>query len=301
MSYRVTDSSQGQIFNQRINTNRTRVETAREKIATSKRINRPSDDPFGTDTVLRLRTSLSTVERFQENSKMVKQTLEISDGAIDSYERLLDRARALLTQGASDSTLPANKQSIAAEIDAIRQQSIAIANLSSEGRYLFGGTRQNVAPYDSAGVPAATPNQQQFVQIEPGSFPIPADVTGEMIFANGAATVFATLDAAAVALRGTGNPAADQATILAQLDTLTSFTDRAASARSQLGASLHGVDEALTRLDALSLTYQRSAHGIESADLAEAAIELTQADRALEATMQTTSAFGRRSLLDFLT
>ncbi len=301
MSYRVTDSSQAAIFTERINTNRVRVEAAREKITTGRKINRPSDDPFGADTVLRLRTSLSTVERFQENSKMVRETLELSDGAIDSYEKLLDRARALLSQGASDTTTPANKQSIAAEIDSIRQQVLGIANLSSNGRYLFGGTRQNAAPYDSSGVPDVTPNQQQFVQIEPGSFPIASDVTGEMVFANGAATVFATLDAAAVALRGTGDSIADQATVLAQLDSLTTFTDRATSARSQLGASLHGVDETLARLENLSLSYQRSVNGVESADIAEAAVELTQADRALQATLQTTSAFGRRSLLDFLT
>lgn len=301
MSYRVTDSSQAARFTERINANRVRVEAAREKITTGKRINRPSDDPFGADTVLRLRTSLATVDRFKGNSQMVKEKLELSDGAIDSYEKLLDRARALLSQGASDSTSLANKQSIASEIDAIRQQALAIANLSSDGRYLFGGTRQNAAPFDSSGIPAATPNQQQFVQVEPGSFPIASDVTAEMIFANGAANVFATLDAAAVALRGTGNPVADQATVLAQLDSLTSFTDRAASARSQLGAGLHGVDEALTRLENLSLSYQRSVDGVESADIAEAAVELTQADRALQATLQTTSAFGRRSLLDFLT
>ena len=301
MTYRVTDSSQAAVLNARINTNRARVEVARERISSGKRINRPSDDPFGADAVLRLRTSLSSVQRFQENSRVVKENLEVSDGALEGYQQLLDRARALLTQGASDSTSPANKASIAAEIDSIRQQALSIANLSSGGRYLFGGTRQSSAPYDSSATPAPTPTQQQLVQIEPGAYPIQADVTAETIFANAGSTVFGTLATAASALRGTGNPTADQATVLASIDSLTTFTDQSSSARAQIGASLHGVDEAQARLDSLALSYQRSVDNVESADLAETAIELTQADRALQATLQATSAFGRRSLLDFLT
>jgi len=281
--------------------NRARVEAAREKISSGKRINRPSDDPFGADTVLRLRTSLASIQRFQDNSKMVKGNLEVSDGALESYQQLLDRARALLTQGASDSTSPANKASIAAEIDSIRQQALSIANLSSDGRYLFGGTRQSVAPYDATGTPAAIPTTQQMVQIEPGAYPISSDVTADSIFANGVGTVFATLANVATALRGTGNPAADQATVLASADSLTAFTDQASSARAQLGASLHGVDEAAVRLDSLSLSYEHSVDRVESADIAESAIELTEADRNLQATLQATASFGRRSLLDFLT
>jgi flagellar hook-associated protein 3 FlgL len=281
--------------------NRLRVEAARERVSSGKRINRPSDDPFGADAVLRLRTSLSSIDRFKDNTNVAKENLQVSDGALESYQQLLDRARALLTQGASDSTSPANKASIASELDSIRQQALSIANLSSSGRYLFGGTRQSSAPYDSNGVPAAIPTQPQLVQLEPGAYPVPSDVTAESIFANGAGTVFATLANAATALRGTGDPVADKATVLASIDGLTGFTDQSSSARAQLGASLHVVDEAQTRLENLSLSYQRSVDRVESADIAESALELTQADQALQATLQATSAFGRRSLLDFLT
>jgi flagellar hook-associated protein 3 FlgL len=301
MTYRVTDSSQTAIFNERINMNRVRVETAREHISTGKRINRPSDDPFGADAVLRLRTSLSTIDQFKENSNVAKENLQVSDGAVESYQQLLDHARALLSQGASDSTSPANKASIASEIDSIRKQALSIANLSSGGRYLFGGTRQSAAPYDSNGVPSAIPTQSQMVQLEPGAYPVASDVPADSIFANGAGTVFATLANAATALRGTGNTAADQATVLGSIDSLTGFTDQSSNGRAQLGASLHGVDEAQARLESMSLSYQRSVDQVESADIAESALELTQADQALQATLQATSAFGRRSLLDFLT
>lgn len=300
MSFRVTDSSQQATFTERVNTQRARVNHAQELLSSGRKINRPSDDPFGTDAVLRVRTSLANVEHFQQTASHVKDNLTIADVTLEGYEQLLDRARALLTQGASDSTQPAQKQSIATEIESIRLQALTIANRKSDERYLFGGTRQLTPPYDAAGIPDATPNQQQFVQLEPGAFPVAVDVTGEMVFANGASTIFAELSNAATALRGTGNPAADQTAVLTALDNVTAFSDRANSARAQIGASLHSVDEASNRLGVQALSYQEAAANIEGADFAAAALELSQADRDLQGTLQAISNFGRRSLLDFL-
>jgi len=301
MTFRVTDSSQRAVFSDRVNVQRARVAHAQELVSSGRKINRPSDNPFGADAVLRLRTSVSSIEQFQEAGSKLRDNLQIADVSLNSYEVLLDRAKTLLTQGASDTTSAANRVSIATEIDSIRQQSLSIANLKSDDRYLFGGTRQLAPPYDSAGVPAVTPNQQQYVQLEPGAFPVPVDVTGEMIFANGANTIFAELAAAATALRGTGNPAADQLQILTSLDSVTTFAERANSAQALLGGSMHSIDEASTRLGNQSLAYQQATNKVEAADLGEAALELSEADRDLQATLQSISSFGRHTLLDFLT
>lgn len=300
MNYRITDSSLAATLAARIGLNRFRVEAAQEQLSSGKRINRPSDDPFGAEAVLRLRTSQANVEQFEQNGIAVKAALQTADGAMESYDQLLDRARALLTQGASDSSSSANRQSIAVELEAIRQGMLNIANSNSNGRYLFGGTRQDVAPYDSTGTPAVTATAQQLVQIVPGAMPIAAGVTADSIFANAAGTVFAGLASAAAALRGTGNAAADKATVLANLDSLTGFAAQAANARTQLGSSMNAIDDASVRLQAESLSDQTLADGYESADLGAAAVQLTQADRAYQATLQASAFSGRKSLLDFL-
>jgi flagellin-like hook-associated protein FlgL len=138
------------------------------------------------------------------------------------------------------------------------------------------------------------------VQLEPGAAPIAAGVTADAIFQNGSNSVFATLANASAALRGTGNPAIDQATILSSLDSLTTFSSQASSARAQLGASLTGVEDATTRLSAESLSFQEAADRLESADLAQSSIELVQAQNALQATLQATALTGKGSLMDFI-
>jgi flagellin-like hook-associated protein FlgL len=87
---------------------------------------------------------------------------------------------------------------------------------------------------------------------------------------------------------------------LATLDSLTGFTDLATSARAQLGASMNMADDADNRLQGESFSAQASAAQHESADLAETAVQLTQADRAYQAALQASALIGRQSLLDFL-
>jgi flagellar hook-associated protein 3 FlgL len=300
MNIRITDSSLAANLSARISSNRLRVDQAQEQVSSGKRINRPSDDPFGADAVLRLRTSQANIEQFQRNADAVNDGLQTSDSAMESYEQLLDRGRSLMTQGASDLSTPAQRQSIATEIDSIRQTMIGIANGRGADRYSFGGTRQDVSPFDANGTPAATAASAQLVQIEPGGAPIVAGVTAESIFSNGGGTVFASLANAASALRGTGNPAADRTSMLATMDNLVTFTSQATTARVQLGASMSTVDAANNRMQGQSLSAQSSASRYESADLGEAALQLTQADRAYQAALQASSFAGRHSLLDYL-
>src|ERR1700738_1701568 len=126
MPFRVTNSSQTSILSARIALSRQRLEVAQERISSGKRINRPSDDPFGAEAVLKFRTSQASVEQFQQNAATVRDGLQSADGAMESYQQLLDRASALLTQGASDLTPASSRASIAQEIDGIRTQMLTI-------------------------------------------------------------------------------------------------------------------------------------------------------------------------------
>jgi flagellar hook-associated protein 3 FlgL len=300
MQFRVTNSSQTAVLAARIALSRQRLESAQEHISSGRRINRPSDDPFGAEAVLKFRTSQATTEQFQQNGAAIRDGLQSADAAMESYQQLLDRANVLLTQGASDSFGTTARASIAQEIDGIRSQMITIANATSNDRFVFGGTRQNVAPFDAAGNSAVTATTTQMVLIEPDAEPIAAGVLAETVFSNSGGTVFANLANAAAALRGTGDPVADKAAVLASMDRLVTFSNQSEIGRAQLGAIFNNVDGAASRLASQSLSFQGAANRFESADLAEAAVELTQASTALQATLQATAFAGKGSLMDLI-
>ena len=300
MPFRVTDTTLNARLAAQIATAKQLAATAQEQLSSGKRINRPSDDPTGAEVVLRLRTSQAAVDQFRRNAGTAKDALLVADGTLDTYQQALDRARTLLAQGASDSTSAAGKQTIAAEIDGLRQHMLTLANSRQNDIYVFGGTRQNAPPFSSAGVPAATPASAQLVQIDPDGTPITVGVTADTIFSDATGSVFDALTAAATALRGTGNPSADQTTVLAQIDRLTTFTDLAGVARTTVGTSLTRVDATNQRLDQSYLSLEDAAQSRESADFAAAAIKLNESNQALEAIIQSGAQIGRRSLIDFL-
>ena len=301
MPFRVTDSATNANTASYIAKSRQQIGVAQERLSSGKRINRPSDDPTGAGAVLRIRTSQAMIEQFRSSAANVKDNLLNADSSLESYEQVLDRAKILLSQGASDTTDSTGRANIAAEIDGLRKEALTVANSRSNDRYVFGGTRQDVPPFDpTTEVPAATATSTQLVQIEPDTPPVTVGVTAETVFSDANGTIFQMLTNVAAALRGPGNAAADKATILNGLDSLGTFSDQAQVARVQIGSSMNTADAADERLNQASLSFGQSADHLEAADFVATAMSLTSSQNALNATLQANAYASRKSLIDFL-
>ena len=297
---RVSDASASSDLAARIGVQRSRLNILQERLASNKRINRPSDDPTGADAVLRLRTSQTEIEGFKRSAKTANQRLTAADDALQSYEPIIERVRGLVTQGLTDTTTQDAKNALATELDSLRSRILNVANAKNGDEYLFGGTRQNAPPFDpTTGVPAATPTNPQYVQIEPGANAIATGVTAETVFADANSTIFADLTAAAQALRETGNPVADRATLQNTNSRLIVYTGLANVVHAKVGAGLNTTESAQDKLSADFLSLNERASSIEDADFAATALDLNQTERSLDATLQVA---GRqhRSLIDFL-
>ena len=300
MPYRVPTSQIPDTLAERINMNRLRINRLQEQIASGKRINRPSDDPIGAELVINLKTTRDQIAQYQKVSVTALQKLTAADNAFNNYQLNLDRAKTLISSGLSDITGQSSRDALADELEALRQGFISFANTRNGNEFLFGGNRQNVPPVDPVtGVPAATPTTAQYVQIEPGTNALAVGTTAESFMIDSGVTIFEDLDLAIAALRGTGDPVADQATLTNAMTRLTVFQDRAAEARSRIGVNMQSVERAKDRLSTVDLSVLESISNVEDADFAEAALELGQAQTALEATLAI-AARSQRSLIDFL-
>lgn len=300
MKYRVADTSTASNLSSRINSQRSRLSVLEERIASGKRINRPSDDPNGAVAVIKLRTSQKEIEQFQRSAKAANQKLTASDDTLTGYENLLERTRTLVSQGLSDTSPQAAKNSLATEIDALRDRILNTANSKYGDEYLFGGTRQNAPPYNpTTGVPAASATLPQYVQVEPGMNAIAIGVTADKVFADATSTIFTDLTNAAAALRGTGNSTTDRTTLETTMNRLKIYTDQVTTAHARVGANMNATEGALGNLANNFVSLDERANDIEGADFAETAMELAETQRVLEATLQI-AAQKQRNLFDFL-
>jgi flagellar hook-associated protein 3 FlgL len=300
MVFRVTDTASSARQTRQIATARERISLAQEQLASGKRINRPSDDPIGTDTVLRLRTTQASLEKFVNNAASAKESLQVGDHVLNQYQEVLDRARALLTRAATDPVVSEARGPIALELDGVTTRLQQLLNTKSGDAYVFGGTRVAASPFDSNGVLNATATTEATVQVEPEGTLVATGVTAESFVSDATGTILDALKAASAAIRGTGNATADRTTIRTTMDRLNDFSTLSNDARTKLGERINHLDEITDRLKQYNLSVEETAQRIENIDLAEAAVKLTETNTALDAILQASARFGRRSLLDFL-
>lgn len=300
MNTRVPNSLINANFADRVNLQRNRISVLQERLTTGKRINRPSDDPIGAGVVINLRITQSEINQYNRNAQAANQKLVVADNAINGYTDLLERIRSLTSQALSDTTLQETKDLLAIEVETLRERILSVANTQAGTEYVFGGTRQDAPPYDPiTGTPAATPTEARYVQIEPGANAIPVGVTADNIFADATSDIFADIDDTIAALRGTGDPVADKATLENMMVRLNTYSDLGIIAQTRIGSYMAITDLAQEKLSTDSIIIDSQASTIEDTDFAESAIKFTEAQQALEATLQVIGR-NQRNLLDFL-
>ena len=300
MNIRVSDNSTAAKFTSRVNAQRNRLEILQEQLASGKRINRPSDDPTGAEAVIKLKTSQTEIQQFQRTTQTAQQKLTAADDTLSGYENLLQRVRTLVTQGLSDTSTQTAKNALATEIDSLRGRILNVANTNYNGEYLFGGSRQNVPPFDqTTAVPAVAPTNAQYIQIEPGTSAVAVGVTADTFLSDATSDIFTDLTNAVNALRGTGNPTTDRTTLETTMSRMAIYNDLANVAHTVIGANMNAAEIAQENLTTGFQSLSDRISDIEDIDFAETALNLTETQRNLDAILQVAGQ-QKRSLLDFL-
>lgn len=202
MLSRVTENIKFNMINNNLSNVESQYGTIMEKLSTQKNINRPSDDPIGTNTVLDYRTAVAAIEQYESNIDDVSGWVTITETKLNSIYDIITQASEIAVSQSS-ATASADTRSIAADtlaslIDEIR----SLANSKYGDRYLFSGSKNDAEPFSSdyaaasigdaqaassnnfdgtvvsAGTYAATANKTYVLKIvDGGSLPTLADAT----------------------------------------------------------------------------------------------------------------------------
>ena len=128
---------------------------AMEKMASQKKINRPSDDPVGMSRIVSLRKSRASVEQYRRNIDGCNSWIEITESKLSSVDDLLVNAQEIAI-AQSTATASAGTRSISAvAVQQIMDEMLSLANSKYGDRYLFSGTRMDEEPFSSSESAAA--------------------------------------------------------------------------------------------------------------------------------------------------
>ena len=130
-----------------------RIAETQTQIATGKRVNLPSDDPFAAARIGEIDASLAKLDQYQANGTFAMTRLGIAEEAFVGVVDNLQRVRELTLQ-ANNATL--SNADRAATADELRQRRAALLSLANatdaNGRFLFSGYSETTQPFvESAG------------------------------------------------------------------------------------------------------------------------------------------------------
>ncbi len=118
-----------------------------EKLATGKRINRPSDAPADIPQDLLYRKELKDMDQYQSNIEYANSWLSVADTALSNVTQLLTNAKAIALEQGNDSADAQTRQSAALQIDSIISQIVQLGNTKHGNRYIFAGYKTRTRPF----------------------------------------------------------------------------------------------------------------------------------------------------------
>ena len=274
-------------------------------IASGKKINKPSDDPFGMGRVLDYRQNIATIEQYQTNIQNGKTQLEVVETNLDLVDDLLEVVRAVAeseARGTTESRLRA-----AESIKDLYDQVLDQANAKFRDNYLFSGYQIKTAPFSRDDSLATTFDQftvtyngddgdMQFIVAD--NTQVAMDADGRPIFhdtAPGGVSIFDAMRDLIVALEND-----DTAAISIQSGLLDQGHTQIQNIRSANAPILYQLQTAENHWEYYKPKIEDLLGTEENADITRAVVELQSLELAYQSTLATAARIIQPGLISFL-
>ena len=315
---RITQRSLATTSLQGLNRNMEAIAKLQAQMTSGKTINKPSDDPTGTNSAMQVRSELAGAVQYARNISDGIGQLDAADSALQSMTKQLQRVRDLTVQASNAGTMSeTSRAAIATEVLGLRDSMLGVANSTSQGRPVFGGVTSGSIAYDAAGSYAGfggtstTPAIPVTRQVSDADS-VRVDITGPEAFGEtqpaktvGGTVVPATRDLFAIvkdiAAHVSPDPAAPVPGTLAEdLADLDEALSRMSTAAADIGTRTNRIETAKQVNADLQLTLTSRSADIENVDLAKTITNLTMQQTGYEAALSATAKVIQPTLLDFL-
>jgi flagellar hook-associated protein 3 FlgL len=277
-----------------------RLDTTQQQLSSGKKLNQPSDDPYGTSQAMSLNSQLSSLNDYTNNITDGTAWTQQATTSLGDIDSMVQRVRELVVQASNGTYKQSDLNASAAEvnqlIDAIKQE----ANASYNGQYIFSGTSTSTAPYQTGSndtYQGGTGNVDRL--IGPGTT-LSVNTNISTLLGNGQASgdggLLDTLRTIVSDMQS-GNTGAIGGADLKNLDTnFGTLTQMEAS----MGAVSNRLTLASTRIQQLQNSETAALSNIQDADMAKVAINFSTEQAAYSAALKAGANIVQSSLLDFL-
>ena len=163
MITRVTDQMKFDLLNNSMATIQSKYNELMEKLSVQKQVNKPSDDPSGMGKILDYRSAKAQISNYQKNVDSSKSWLSATESNLSSVNDIITQVKEMVIAQSSATTSPTTRKIAADALQPLIDQVRSLANGMFGNRYLFSGSRTEIAPFSEEASTAAridtTPDQ----------------------------------------------------------------------------------------------------------------------------------------------
>lgn len=294
---RVTQSMLNNQMLQNLRTSNERMQKYQDMLSTGKRINKPADDPVGVSFAMRYKAQLGRNEQYQRSLSSANSMLEANDSALFKINEVLQRARTLAVQGASD-TIPADaRKSIAKEIEQLKQELVSLGNTQFNGKYIFNGQITDKAPYTQGNPELDNADNRNITIGVADGVTINTNISGIDVFGSSSEqdNAFAVLEQLKNALNN------DQSLQVSQtIGYLDARMNKIQNNWAEVGARTNRVELIQSRLKDQEVNLNKLLSETEDADYTEVITDLKMAETVQRAALSAGARIIQPALVDFL-
>ena len=302
-------SPSGQQFVNSINNIQSRLTIAQQQLATTLKVNQPSDAPDQISPILQLHSAIQQNQDIQNGLNTAMTTIKTSESALSSTIDLLQSASVIASQSTSTTQTSESRATLAQNVQALMEQMVSTSRTMLAGRYVFSGDQNgaplyqlNLAATDGTGVDRLQLASNTGLVQGTGGARYSTTLSGNVIFddrnADGtpaSGNAFAALNGLRVALLA--NDTAGIANSAAALSTASTYmNDRLAS----YGQAEDRVSSDLNQAQSDKLNLQTQLSSKTDADMTEAITALTEGTTQLQAALAARARMPHTSLFDVL-
>jgi len=303
MTMRVTQGMTSRSILQDLDNSRSRLGTIQREISSTKRISKPSDDPFGTGRTLQLSSELEGYKQFKSNVDDGTGWVTATEASLSHITETLQRARELLVQGGNDSNGQVAREGIAAEIEALTEAVKQEANVTYDGRFIFAGTETETRPYELGASDEYSGNEGSINRVIGSGVELPINVNIKELLGEGNAAgdnkLLDVMRDIVTDLRG-GTPENAENLRGTDLSRLGDNLDELTRVRAVVGATTNRLTTAGTRLEQLEEASLQQLSQVRDTDMPQAIVEFSTQQTAYETALRAAAQIIQPSLMDFL-
>lgn len=295
---RVTPSITDRNFLADIQNVSARMSTLERQVASGKRLFMPSDAPLDVATSLRLRAQTGRIDGFVRSIQDSQNLLNATDAVLGQLGDSITRGKDLVMQARNQTLNQQQRDMLKTELQVnVRDAIVGAANAQYDGRFIFGGTLSNVAPWTvtgptagalAAGVIQRTVGEGEVVEISVSAADLdtPGGTTPGLV---------TSINNAITALSGN-----DDTLMQAALDELDAHMNNLLDLRARLGSVGNRMETLATRHEEVKMGLELRRVQVEDTDYAEAIGDLTRTEVGYNASLYVGARIGRQSLVDYL-